>query len=127
MQINNINTQDIELTQEIRDYLQKKVDSLDKFVPKGETAVNCDVELAKTNDYDSKGQIYYAEINLEIAGNKYRATNYERSLHSAIDRIKEEVSTELRKGKSKRDDEKKKKGAKLKEVMHGFTEKFRGK
>ncbi len=125
MNINNIRINNLELTEELRGYVQKRLNALDKYVPKNETDVICEVELSKTSEYDSKGQIYYAEINLWLAGEEFRATNYEKTMHAAIDQAKDEISTEIRRQKNKEKDVKEKGGRKIKNLMRGFTERFK--
>lgn len=125
MYINNIKTNDLELTEELRGYVGKRLDKLDKYIQKGETDIVCEVELSKTSEYDSKGQIYYAEINLWLAGEQFRATNYEKTMHAAIDQAKDEIALEMKRKKDKEKTKEKKEGRKIKNMMKGIVGKFR--
>lgn len=119
MQISNITTPHIELTEDLADYLQKRLDSCDKFLPE-QGAMTCDVELARTTEHHQQGDVYYAEVNLSIDGTLHRATATAESMHAAIDEVKDELQRELRRKKEK-DATRFRKGArKVKNMMRGW-------
>ncbi len=77
----------IEMTDAIAGYAQEKIDMLDKFL--GDIKViNCDVELEKTITAQNKGEIFRAEINLQIPGELLRVERTETDLYKAIDNVK---------------------------------------
>ncbi|MEK9170699.1 MAG: ribosome-associated translation inhibitor RaiA [Patescibacteria group bacterium] len=89
-----------EITSSIRTYLQKKLDTLDKFLPKDES-IFADVELAQTTKHHHKGDIFKAEVNLTVPGRLIRAVAEEWNLHAAIDAIKDELHREIISNKEK--------------------------
>jgi putative sigma-54 modulation protein len=83
----NLKSTKLEMTDAIRDYAQEKMNMLDKFL--GDIQVlNCDVELEKSVGGQNKGEIFRAEINLEIPGELLRVEKTEEDLYKAIDNAK---------------------------------------
>lgn len=90
----------IELTEEIKKYLQEKMDMMEKFL--GSIPVmNCDCELEKVGD-QNKGKIYRAEVNLELPGELLRVDKTEEDLHKAIDKVKDHMVEMIKKYKETR-------------------------
>ena len=101
----NLKTKNIELTPQIKDYTQKRLNYFDKFVKKIDPkAVICDVELEKIVSDQRKGDIFRAEINLEIAGNFYRGEEKSENIFSAVDMVKDQVVREVKRDKERRVD-----------------------
>ncbi|MBI4919991.1 ribosome-associated translation inhibitor RaiA [Candidatus Azambacteria bacterium] len=96
----DLKTKNFEITPGILDYLQEKLDSLDRFLPKDES-IFADVELAKTTRHHRKGDIFKAEVNLTMPGRLIRANVEEQDLHAAIDLVKDELKREINTKKEK--------------------------
>lgn len=80
----------LELTEAIRDYAQAKFDLLEKYL--GDTdVINCDVELEKSVGGQNKGDIFRAEINLQIPKEILRVEKTETDLYKAIDKVKDHI------------------------------------
>ena len=77
----------LELTQPLRDYIENRLWSLNKFVDKWdlEGAVVANVEVEKTTFHHQKGDIYRAEINLQLPGQLLRAEAENKDIRAAID------------------------------------------
>jgi ribosomal subunit interface protein len=90
-----------EQTDAIAEVLEKRLKTLEKFLPAGETMLVCDVELEKLTDQQT-GRIFRAEINLQVAGTLFRAEATEERMEDAIDRAKNELKTELVRTSGKR-------------------------
>ncbi|MFW5853117.1 MAG: ribosome hibernation-promoting factor, HPF/YfiA family [Patescibacteria group bacterium] len=119
----NIKTTNIELTEAIEEYLQTKLDYLKKFISKDQSGVQADVEIGKTTEHHRSGEVYRAEINLEIPGmNLFRAEATAEDLYAAIDKVKDEMAKQIKSKKSKHKDLLKKGGRRLKNMW----QKFRG-
>lgn len=120
----NVKTKDVALTEEIRSYLDKKLEALYKLIDTNSDSVVCDVELALELNQQN-GDVYYAEINLDLPGSKelLRATARGTTILAAIDVAKDEMLRELRKRKTKRLQFMRKGGARIKEMLQ---ERFRG-
>jgi putative sigma-54 modulation protein len=99
----NINLQGnkVELTDKIKDYAQKKMDMLEKYL--GDVQViNCDVELAQDVTDQQSGYIYRAEVNLELPGELLRVEKVEQDMFKAIDKVKDHMHRSIKRYKEKR-------------------------
>ena len=68
----NIKTKNIELTSPIRAYAEEKIGSIKKHVHNlNGDSVMVDVEVGKTSDHHHKGELFRAEVNLEVNGKFY--------------------------------------------------------
>lgn len=102
-----IRAKKIELTQEIKDYIQEKMDMVEKYF--GDTQVlNCDVEIDMTVGGQNSGQIYRAEVNLQVPGKLLRVEKTEKEILKAVDKVKDHLEIIIKKYKEKRVDKKKK-------------------
>lgn len=103
----NIKATKIELTPETKDYVQEKMDMLQKYL--GDIQVlNCDVEVGLTVGGQNSGEIYRAEVNLELPGELLRVEKTEKELFKAIDKVKDHLARAIRRYKEKRIDRKRK-------------------
>lgn len=94
----NIKTKNFELTEAIREYVQIKMDYLDKFVSEwaSEGGVEVEFEAAKETNHHNKGDIYYAEANLIVPGKTIRAERNADDLHAAIDAVKDILAEQVK-------------------------------
>ena len=96
----------LELTPAIRDYFQAKMDMIEKYL--GDIkALNCDVEIEKTIGGQHKGEIFRAEVNLEVPHTMLRVEKTEDDLYKAIDKVKDHLELIIKKYKEKLNDKKK--------------------
>lgn len=96
----NLKTKNFNLTPSIKNYLEQKLNSLDKFLPQDES-IFVDVELAKTTKHHQKGNIFKAEFNLKIPRHLMRTVAEEWDLRVAIDKAKEYLEREIKINKEK--------------------------
>lgn len=96
----------LELTPAIRDYFQAKIDMIEKYL--GEIkAINCEVEVEKTIGDQRKGEIFRAEVNLEVPHKLLRVEKTEKDLYKAIDKVKDNLEIVIKKYKEKMEDKRK--------------------
>jgi putative sigma-54 modulation protein len=120
----NIKTTNIELTNSIRDYLDKKMAQVEKFITAPNTEPIADIEIGKTtNAKNSAEDLFKAEINLQIEGKLYRYSAEEAELYAAIDKMKDQIAREVRKDKEKRRDFFRQGALKMKEMLRGIGRK----
>ena len=104
MQINLKATQ-LELTKALKDYIQLKVDMLEKYL--GDVQVlNCDFEIEKAVGDQNKGKIFRAELNLEVPRDLLRVDKTEADMYKAIDKVKDHMVLQIKKYKEKKRDKK---------------------
>lgn len=97
----NIKATNLELNEAIGNYVQEKVNMLDKYLG-GIKVINCDFEVEQTTNRQTKGKIFRAEINLEIPGKLLRVDKTEKNLYKAIDKVKDHLAQMIVKHKEKR-------------------------
>ena len=95
----------LELNQELRNYVDKKIGELDKFLENIGGTLEARVELAKTTRHHQQGDIYRAEVNLDFSGKILRAVEEREDLFSAIDGVEDKLKREIIKFKGKRNTE----------------------
>ena len=104
----NIKATNLELTPRLREYVQLKMDRLDKYLGKFKI-ISARLEIEKTTNHHLKGEIYRAEVNLAIGGDLLRVEKTEKDLFKAIDKVKDHLDLVIKKYKGKKIDRKKKK------------------
>jgi len=116
----NIKGTGMEITSAIGDYLNKKLEHINKFVDPADESALCDVELGKTTKHHNKGDLFRAEINLHIKGKNLRAVSETEDLYASIDEVKDEMTRELLSSKDRKVSLIKRGGAKIKNVLKGI-------
>lgn len=97
-----IKTTNIELVSSIKQYIDEKVGSIDKFLGDMDRgAVEARVEVGKSTKGQQKGDIFRAEVNLNLPGKLLRSVAHEEDLRTAIDKVKDELQREIKKYKGK--------------------------
>ena len=109
-----IKTTNLELSQELRDYIQEKINSLEKFAKifqdknyyngffsRGKPRVEVWVEVSRTTRHHQKGNIFRAEAQMRLPGKGLRAESERDDLKLAIAEVKDELQRELKKYKGK--------------------------
>lgn len=96
----HVKSTNMDLTEALSDYLDKKISSLERFVQSAEEAI-ARVEIGRTNNHHHKGEVFRAEINLEYGDHRFRAEAEADDLYKAIDMVREEMMGEITKAKRK--------------------------
>ena len=92
----NIKATKIELTDEIKNYVQEKMNMLEKYL--GNISVqNCDVEIGLSIGGQNSGKIYRAEVNLFVPNKLLRVEKTEKDLYKAIDKVKDHLARAIKK------------------------------
>jgi len=93
----------IELNQPIREYVDKKMGEMEKYISEG-TLADMRVEVERTTFHHRKGDIFRAEANVKLPGRLVRVEVQEDDLYKAIDRLKDELPRELKRYKERQQD-----------------------
>ena len=104
MQI-NLQSKNIELTEEIKGYALKRMESLDTFVSnikdkKGE--VKAIFEISKSTNHHKAGEIFHADCSITIDGENFYAESDDEDWHSSIDEVAEKLFNEISKNKDRK-------------------------
>ena len=122
MKINIVRAENIDLTDALRTYVEKKLRKISKtYVRAGDESAICDIELGKTTHHHKAGDIFHAEFNLHIAGKDLYVEAQESDLYAAIDEAQDELRRQLKSHREKRLTLIRKGGKRLKDLVRGFT------
>ncbi len=94
----NIRTREIDLTDPIRAYAEKKMLALIKFFP---NITMVEMELSKLSKHHKKGDVFSAKITLSVPNKVYRVEEVEPVLYKAIDKAKDDLKRSLTRTRSK--------------------------
>jgi ribosomal subunit interface protein len=118
----NIKVLNMPLTDPLRDYVEKRLGTLGKFL--NEMAENSivDAEIGKTTNHHKLGNVFRAEFNLSLSGKSHRirAVSEKDDLYAAIDDAKEELEREIVSFKGKKKTLFKRGAAMVKGMMKGI-------
>lgn len=118
----NIKATGIELTPAISDYVEKKLALVEeKYFANGNSDIVAQVEIGKVTQHHRQGEVFKAEVHITGNGFNYYAVETMEDLYAAIDKVKDEISQEIRRDKDKRSTLAKRGGQVAKNVMKGFT------
>lgn len=109
----NLKVDGVEAGNGVRDYIERKLESIDKLLQKREQNVRVDIELAYL---ESEEKTYTADCSLHD-GAAIFADARASTLHEAIDRMIDVLSYELTKEHKKRINHVRKGAAKAKEML----------
>ena len=94
----NISSKGMEMTSAIKQYAEKKIADLDKFYKK---IIMAEIRVGKESSHHNKGDIFFAEVKLEVPGTDLFAEKTEEDLYKAIDKVRDYLEDELKKRKDK--------------------------
>lgn len=113
----NIKTTDFDMTPEVSKYLDDKLRTLEKFLDSDDESIVCDVEIGKTTEHHQSGKIFRAEINISMGKKMFRAEAEEESVNVAIDKVKDEITKQLKRDKGRNFALLKRGGEKMKNLL----------
>jgi putative sigma-54 modulation protein len=108
-----LNGKGIDLTDAIKDYVDKKIGGLEKFYEK---IIRANVTVGLETNHHQKGKIFIAECKLEVPGKDLYASKNEKTLYKAVDKIRDYLEGELKKHKVMRKEKDKKDKRTVREV-----------
>ena len=84
----------LELHNDLKEYVNEKIGGLKKFIENenmDSSSVIARVELAKTTRHHQHGDIYKAEVNLQLPGKMIRGVEESDDIYKSIDSVKDEL------------------------------------
>ena len=94
MRITEIKGTNMELTEAIKQYVDRRLSSLADICAKY-SPCDASVEVGRTSQHHQKGEVFYAEVNLVLPGSNIRATSTKDDLYAAIDDVRDDVKRQL--------------------------------
>lgn len=110
----------MELTEELKIYIDKKMRSLEKFINFDDPSVSGDIRLYKDTGKQS-GKIYRVEMSIMTAGKKYGINADGNTLYEAIDEAKDLILRKIAGYREKRQSIVKRGGVKVKAFLKKFS------
>jgi len=92
----------LELTSALSDYIEKKLQKLEKFLKRfPQESVTIKAELGKTTDHHEKGSIFRAEGRVTVPHTTFYADAVQEDLYAAIDKVADELKRQILADKEK--------------------------
>lgn len=114
----NIKTTNLEHTDAINSYVEKKLDAFNKIIDMNSNQVFVYVELEKTRpDVTNADDLYRAEITIDSAGEVSFADAATHDLYAAIDLVKDELFRKMKRDRNKKRDILRRSMGKLKRML----------
>ena len=123
MQI-NLQGKNIELTDSIKDYVLKRVTNLEKLLSNIKTEkgdVRVKFEISKTTNHHKAGEIFQADCEINIDGNKFYGESVGEDLESVIDEVKEILFNDISKNKDRKRTLYRRGAASVKKMLKGLS------
>jgi ribosomal subunit interface protein len=95
----NIKATKAKLAPEAHQIIKEKIEGLKKYC---DCIIKADVELGITTFHHQKGDIFRAEVNLEVPGKVLRAEAETDNIEKSMNQVRDKLKNELKKYKEKR-------------------------
>jgi ribosomal subunit interface protein len=116
----NIKATNMKLTSAITDYVNKRLEGVLKFVKKGSNVISY-VEVGKTTNHHKQGDVFRAEFNVEMSGDKFYSVSEKEDLYRAIDDAKEEIVRQITSNKDRKQTLFKRGAISVKKMLKGMS------
>lgn len=97
----NIRHHGIDLTPAIKQYVEEKMDSLEKYF---DSVQHMDVEVGLANHHHQKGDIFECKAVIQIGGDVLKVEKDAENLYKAIDKVRDHLRVVLTDYKEKLQD-----------------------
>lgn len=115
----NIKSTRIELTDEIKNYVYSKFESLNKLFSNSNDAL-VEIEIGKDSNHHAKGDVYKAEANVTVGGRQHYVLVIKDELHSAVDELRDQMAEKIKSSKEKSRSKFRHGAIKVKNFVKGF-------
>lgn len=120
----NLQGKNLELTEAIKDYVLKRVTSLEKLLSGieekgGEVRVSFDI--SKSTKHHKRGEIFHTDCLIKIDGKEFYTSFDAEDLYSAIDEVKQTLFNDIQKNKDRRQTLFKRGAVSIKKMLKGLS------
>jgi len=112
-------TREIELEKDLKEYIEKKISSIERKLGDEKQDAEAEVRVGKDGSAQ-KGNVYFADIKIDTGKNVFEAKEIAESVKAALDLAKDEVDKQVRRERSKFRDIVRNSSRKLKRILRGF-------
>ncbi|MFA6392575.1 MAG: ribosome-associated translation inhibitor RaiA [Candidatus Paceibacterota bacterium] len=116
----NIKATNMELTGAISDYVNKKIESISRYVGADKEMIIY-VEVGKTTKHHKQGDYFKAEFDVSVDGEKFFTDSEKSDLYKAIDDAKDEVIKKIKNYKNKKETLFKRGAISVKKMIKGIS------
>lgn len=116
----NIKGTNMELTSAINDYINKKIEAINKLVDEFKE-VSVYVEVGKTTNHHKQGEHFKAEFDVVIDGEKFFTVSEKSDLYKAIDAAKDDLVRRVKNSKKKKNTLFKRGAMSVKKMVKGIS------
>lgn len=103
-----IKTTNIKLTDYLTSIIDEKIKDIEKVLSRHSKLI-AEIEIGLTSKHHQKGDIYRAEIQIQVPGKLLRAVSEKEDFRSALTEVKDELQIQIKKYKDKMTLEKRRK------------------
>ena len=105
------------LTPDVYVYIEKKLNSLDKFLKHVDSPIEARVEVGKISQHHRTGNVYRAEVQIHLPGKSVRSEAVAKNIMAAINEVKDELQREFKQYKQKQATKQKKGARTFKQLL----------
>lgn len=92
----------LEVTPSIKIHIEDKIGAIEHMLDEKHAGLaEIRVEVGRSTEHHHKGNVFYAEANLKMGSEFFRATANHEDLHAAINDVRDELERQLKKHKTK--------------------------
>ena len=84
----NIRAKGMELTPAIKQYVEDKFNSLEKFA---DSILQIDVDLGRDTNHHNKGNVFMCSAKVQVPGDLLKIEKSTESLYKAVDKVKDHL------------------------------------
>ena len=120
----NFQAKNIELTEDLREYAEKRITDLWKLMAKIEEEgeeVTVLFNLHRTTNHHKEGAIFHADCSIPVKGKRFYASYDGEDIREAIDKVKETLLREISKSKDRDQTLYKRGAASVKKMFKGLS------
>ncbi len=120
----NLQGKNFELTPAIKDYVFKKISSLEKLlstfeIKGGESVVI--FEVGKSTNHHKSGVVFHSDCLIKVDGKEFYSSSDKEDIYPAIDEIVESLFAKIRKDKDREQTLFKRGAASVKKMLKGLS------
>ena len=99
----NVKGTALDLTPSIKEYIETRLQPLGRFIKRYEVKgeIHLFVEIARTTKHHHKGDVFYAEVTVELPKTVLRAESTNPDIREAIDQVKDILKRKMEQYKEK--------------------------
>jgi len=92
----SLKTKNITIDSALKEFTLDRVSSLERFLHNSENLL-AEVELSRTTEHHNKGEIFRAEVQIQVPGRLLRAESTREDLKIAIAEVKDQLQIQIKK------------------------------